>query len=264
MRFVLAFEADSCIRYSFSRDCDVQYRKRFDTSDAIILPMVQKGKVEETILESVPQLMIQLINAWLLDVLGMMDPLAVFSIAFSVCSLSNTVWYYGYWNLFRCMPIRDVPCALALYNYKLYGVSDGELSFSISMKKIKIAPVEMSSVGVRAVDQERSPLQQVAVANEPDSFAARTKESANDRDASSDGDAVAAAVAQAIKEKDEEISRLKREQQEKERQAAIAAAVAQAIKEKDEEISRLKREHQGMEKRSLISDGAALADEDEV
>jgi hypothetical protein len=226
--FLLASEADSCIRYSFSQECDPQHRKRFDTSDAIILTMVQKGKVEETILESVPQLMVQLINAWMLDELGMMQPLAILSIAFSLCSLSNTVWYYGYWNLFRCMPIRDLPCALALYNYKLNGVSDGESSFSISMKRIKIAPVEMSSVGVRVVDQQGSLLQQVAVANEPDDAAARTEENANDQDATSDGGAVAAAVAQAMKAKDDEISRLKQE--------------------KDDEISRLKQKLQHMEK----------------
>ena len=48
-------------RYSYAVEADA-YRKRFDTSDAIILHMVKKGKVQETVLESVPQLIIQLIN----------------------------------------------------------------------------------------------------------------------------------------------------------------------------------------------------------
>jgi len=114
--------------YTFSVKED-SYRRRFDTCDAIILPMVQKGKVEETILESVPQLIIQLINGYLLGELAKMPVFAVFSISLSVLSLSNTIWYYAYWNLFRCRPIRDVPSSLSLYNYKLSGVEEGMFSF---------------------------------------------------------------------------------------------------------------------------------------
>ena len=114
--------------YSFTTEKD-SYRRRFDTSDAIILPMVQKGKVEETILESVPQLIIQLLNTYMLGEITKMPLLTLFSISLSVLSLSNTIWYYAYWNLFRCKPIRDVPSSLSLYNYKLSGVTDGRLSF---------------------------------------------------------------------------------------------------------------------------------------
>jgi hypothetical protein len=114
--------------YSFSVEKE-SYRRRFDTSDAIILPMVQKGKVEETILESVPQLIIQLLNTYLLGEISTMPTLTLFSISLSVMSLSNTIWYYAYWNLFRCKPIRDVPSSLSLYNYKLSGVTDGKFSF---------------------------------------------------------------------------------------------------------------------------------------
>ena len=60
------------------------YRKRFDTSDAIILPMVQKGKVEETIIESIPQLVIQITNTWQLGQLLIMPALTIFSISLSV------------------------------------------------------------------------------------------------------------------------------------------------------------------------------------
>ena len=112
--------------YSFRAEKD-SYRRRFDTCDAIILPMVQKGKVEETVLESVPQLIIQLVNGYLLG--QSFQGFAIFSIALSVLSLSNTVWYYAYWNLFRCKPIRDVPSSLSLYNYKLSGVKEGLFSF---------------------------------------------------------------------------------------------------------------------------------------
>ena len=120
------------------------YRKRFDTSDAIILPMVQKGKVEETILESIPQLAIQLVNTWMLGQLQTMPTLTIFSISLSVISLTNTVWYYAYWNLFRCMPIRDVPSTLALYNYKLSGVTDG--AFSFAKASSEVVEIEMSEV----------------------------------------------------------------------------------------------------------------------
>ncbi len=75
------------------------FRKRFDSSDAIILPMVQKGKVEETVLESVPQLVIQIVNIVLLNQLrggaqsAGIPLLAIFSISLSVMSLTSTVWY---------------------------------------------------------------------------------------------------------------------------------------------------------------------------
>jgi hypothetical protein len=112
--------------YSFKAEKD-SHRRRFDTCDAIILPMVQKGKVEETVLESVPQLVIQLLNGILLG--QEFQGFAIFSIVLSVLSLSNTAWYYAYWNLFRCKPIRDVPSSLSLYNYKLSGVKEGVFSF---------------------------------------------------------------------------------------------------------------------------------------
>jgi hypothetical protein len=74
-------------------------------------------------------MVIQLLNAYYLDEISRMPPFAIFSISLSVLSLSNTMWYYAYWNLFRCKPIRDVPSSLSLYNYKLSGVKDGKFSF---------------------------------------------------------------------------------------------------------------------------------------
>ena len=130
-------------RYSFAVEKDA-YRKRFDTSDAIIVPMVQKGKVEETILESVPQLMIQIVNTALLGQVKNMPPLTIFSISLSVISLAGTMWYYAYWNLFRCMQIRDVPSALSLYNYKLSGVKDGAFSFAKTASEV--VDVELSAM----------------------------------------------------------------------------------------------------------------------
>jgi hypothetical protein len=112
--------------YSLRAEKD-SYRRRFDACDTIILPMVQQGKVEETVLESVPQLVIQIVNGYLLD--KSFQGFAVFSIALSVLSISNTVWSYAYWNLFRCKPICDVPSSLSLYNYKLSGVKEGMFSF---------------------------------------------------------------------------------------------------------------------------------------
>ncbi len=99
--------------------------------------MVQKGKVEETVVESVPQLIIQLVNQGLLGQLKNIPPAAAFSIALSVLSLTNTLWYYSFWNLYKCVSIRDVPSALALYNYKLEGVTDGPFSFGKATRVIR-------------------------------------------------------------------------------------------------------------------------------
>jgi hypothetical protein len=55
------------------------------------------------------------------------------------------VWYYAYWNLFRCKPIRDVPSSLSLYNYKLSGVKEGLFSFSkLSHDVISVNEIEMA------------------------------------------------------------------------------------------------------------------------
>jgi hypothetical protein len=98
--------------------------------------MVQKGKVEETVLESLPQLVIQILNTYMLDQLQDMPVLTIFSISLSVLSLASTIWYYAYWNLFRCMSIGNVPSHLALYNYKLSGVTDGKYSFGKTLSEV--------------------------------------------------------------------------------------------------------------------------------
>jgi hypothetical protein len=100
------------------------------------VPLVQKGKVEEAILESLPQLLIQLLNTALLDQLGNMPLLTTFSISLSVLSITSTIWYYAYWSLFLCTSIRHVPSSLAIYIYKLSGVIDGPLSFAKARNEI--------------------------------------------------------------------------------------------------------------------------------
>jgi hypothetical protein len=166
--------------------------------------MVQKSKFEETILESVPQLTIQLINTWMLGQINNIPALTIFSIVFSCCSLSNTIWFYGYWTLFRGIPIRDVPCTLALYNYKLPNVSDGDFSFSKSAKRLvkQSADVELSSVDNVGIDQEGSLLQKPE--KETLSTNAASPEGRELRSMSS------SFVAKVIDEKDAEIALLKR------------------------------------------------------
>jgi hypothetical protein len=165
--------------------------------------MVHKSKFEETVLESVPQLTIQLINTWMLGQINNIPPLTIFSIVLSSCSLSNTIWFYGYWTLFRGIPIRDVPCTLALYNYKLLNVSDGDFSFLKSAKRFvkQSADVELSSVGNGGIDQEGSLLQKPE--KETLSTDAASPEGRKMRNMSS------SFVAKVLDEKDAEIARLK-------------------------------------------------------
>jgi hypothetical protein len=165
--------------------------------------MVQKSKFEETVLESIPQLIIQLINTWMLGQINDIPPLTIFSIVFSCCSLSNTIWFYGYWTLFRGIPIRDVPCILALYNYKLVNVSDGDFSFSKSTKRLvkQNADVELTSLDNVGIDQKGTLLQKPekktlsANAASPEGHEVRSMSSSF--------------VAKALDEKDAEIARLK-------------------------------------------------------
>ena len=109
--------------------------------------MVKKGKVQETVLESVPQLIIQLINTALLGRLNNIDTTTALSFSLSVLSLINTLWYYSYWNLYRCISIRNVPSSLALYNYKLGGVTDGPYSFGKAWASIQqIVDIELEDL----------------------------------------------------------------------------------------------------------------------
>lgn len=109
----------------------------FDSSDAIILPMVQKGKLEETMLEAVPQMAVQIINSYWSS--SPASVITILSISFSALSLLNTIWFYAYWQFYRCKRTRDVPSPLALYNYKLDGVRDGIYSFSKPQKEVSRA-----------------------------------------------------------------------------------------------------------------------------
>jgi hypothetical protein len=150
--------------------------------------MVQKGKVEETVLESLPQLAIQIINTWMLGQLQSIPPLTSFSISLSVLSLANTMWYYAYWNLFRCMSIRDVPSTLALYNYKLSDVADGPLSFAKALREV--AEIELESVTISGT---------VLNKNAPDEPQLPTRESK----LSADHQAAVISISQILKLQDE-------------------------------------------------------------
>jgi len=110
-------------------------RKRFDTSDGIMMSMLQKGVVQEAIFESVPQLVIQLYNTHLL---GTLNNITLLSVTVSSLSVLNTVYFYLYWLVYRLKrSVREIPCALALYNYKIAGVQDGKLSFSKRYESVK-------------------------------------------------------------------------------------------------------------------------------
>lgn len=160
--------SDTFVRYRMDRMKEEKERRCFDSSDAIIMSLVQESKVEETVLEAVPQLAIQLLNTWLLGQFQDMPPFTIFSISLSVLSLANTLWRYGYWTLYQCLPVRNVPTELSLYNYKLSGVTDGNLSFAASSmhrdeaveKKKKGGEIELSE---KATQEVIAPLNEIRV-----------------------------------------------------------------------------------------------------
>jgi hypothetical protein len=121
--------------YSFAVEKD-SYRRRFDSSEAIIIPIVHKSNIEHTIFESVPQLAVQLVNGYFLGYISNISDvaklplIALVSMSLSVLCLFNTMWNYAYWRIFRCKPIRGAPSSISLYNYKLRGVTDGILSLN--------------------------------------------------------------------------------------------------------------------------------------
>jgi hypothetical protein len=121
--------------YSFAVEKD-SYRRRFDSCEAIIIPIVHKSNIEHTILESLPQLAVQLVNGYFLGYISNIRDVAklplitLVSMSLSAFCLFNTLWNYAYWRLCRCKPIRGTPSSLSLYNYKLRGVTDGIFSLN--------------------------------------------------------------------------------------------------------------------------------------
>ena len=232
------------------------YRRRFDTSDAIILPMVQKGKVEETILESIPQLAIQLVNTWILGQLDSMPALTIFSVSLSVISLTNTVWYYAYWNIFRCMPIRDVPSTLSLYNYKLSGVTDGAFSFAKASSEVveielseieKLKSVTISGMVLNDVYSGDEQLGQLPPKNAMGHASAADVAKTTDAGVSNTAVVVSEYARNSmsgIAENDAEVSKLRQELQEKN---AENEQLRETMEEKEAEIVRLREAIQLME-----------------
>jgi len=85
----------------------------------------------------------------------------MFSISLSVLSLANKLWRYGYWTLYQCLPVRNVPTELSLYNYKLSGVTDGNLSFAASsMHRDEAFEIELSE---KATQEVIAPLNEIRV-----------------------------------------------------------------------------------------------------
>jgi hypothetical protein len=99
--------------------------------------MVQKGKLEETVLEAMPQMAVQIVNSYWSS--SPASVITILSITLSSLSLLNTIWFYAYWQFYRCKRTRDVPSPLALYNYKLDGVRDGIYSFTKPQKDVRRA-----------------------------------------------------------------------------------------------------------------------------
>jgi hypothetical protein len=146
--------------YSFAVEKD-SYRRRFDSCEAIIIPMVHKSNIGHAFLESVPQLAIQLVNGYFLgDISNIRDvaklPLiALVSMSFSVLCLFNTIWNYAYWRIYRCKPIRGAPSSLSLYNYKLRGLTDGIFSLNKPthfVNDIKLVERDETVFGVTIAD----------------------------------------------------------------------------------------------------------------
>ena len=153
--------SNTFVRYRMDQMKEKKERRCFDSSDAIIMSLVQENKVEETVLEAVPQLAIQLLNTWLLGQFQDMPPFTIFSISLSVLSLANTLWRYGYWTLYKCLPVRNVPTELSLYNYKLSDVTDGNLSFAASsMHRDEAFEIELSE---KATQKAIVPLNEIKV-----------------------------------------------------------------------------------------------------
>merc|ERR1711965_680773 len=72
--------------------------------------MMNESMLNEFILESIPQLILQGLNSTITDQWG--SGFAIFSFTFSLVMVINATWWFGYYYFVEDVPIGDVPMTL--------------------------------------------------------------------------------------------------------------------------------------------------------
>ncbi len=109
----------------------------------ILLPMLQESIFEEMLTESVPQMIIQIVNNTFTNV---WTNLSYFSTAMSAMMILNGIWRLFYYRMYLKISITDIPNDLSEDIFKFASIEEGESSLAKAMSA-KVAPsVELSSI----------------------------------------------------------------------------------------------------------------------
>jgi hypothetical protein len=113
------------------------------SSVVIIIPLLQESIFEEMLTESVPQMIIQIVNNTMTNV---WSPLSYFSTAMSGLMILNGIWRLVYYRLYLKIKINAIPTDLSDDVFTFTSIQEGESPLGKSVDA-KVAPeVELSSI----------------------------------------------------------------------------------------------------------------------
>jgi hypothetical protein len=122
----------------------------------IIIPLLQESIFEEMLTESVPQMVIQIVNNSLTNV---WTPLSYFSTAMSSIMILNGIWRLVYYRLYLKIAIDAIPTDLSDEIFKFSSIEEGTHPIG-SVSGVKSDPlIEMKTVESHSSEtEELSPL----------------------------------------------------------------------------------------------------------
>ena len=113
------------------------------SSVVIIIPLLQESIFEEMLTESVPQMVIQIVNNTMTNV---WSPLSYFSTIMSGLMILNGIWRLVYYRLYLKINIDAIPTDLSNDVFKFASIEEGESPLGKSLDA-KVAPeLELSSI----------------------------------------------------------------------------------------------------------------------
>ena len=113
------------------------------SSVVIIIPLLQESIFEEMLTESVPQMVIQIVNNTFTNV---WSPLSIFSTGMSAVMILNGIWRLVYYRLYLKIKIDAIPTDLSNDVFKFASIEEGESPLGKSLDA-KVAPeLELSSI----------------------------------------------------------------------------------------------------------------------
>jgi hypothetical protein len=113
------------------------------SSVVIIIPLLQESIFEEMLTESVPQMIIQIVNNTFTNV---WNPLSYFSTAMSALMILNGIWRLLYYRLYLKIKMNAIPTDLSNDVFKFKSIEEGDSPLGRSLDA-KVAPeLELSTI----------------------------------------------------------------------------------------------------------------------